>query len=119
MNESTIQRKHRFMVQDMAKKPEDIKINDLGKVVMHAALGIAGESGEVVDVVKKAVINGRPLNRIEVMKEMGDLEFYLALLRDALDIDREIVLEMNIDKLRERYPDGYSDQASRERRDVG
>ena len=106
------------MILDLTKPATDIKLSHLDTHLMHAALGIAGEGGEVVDLIKKSVINGKPLNRNEVMKELGDLEFYLALLRDALDIDREVVLQMNIEKLRERYAGGYSDQASADRVDV-
>ena len=118
MNESSIERKHRYMVLDLAKPVDEINPSTLDTHMMHAALGIAGEGGEVVDLIKKSVINGKPMDVNEMMKELGDLEWYLSLLRSVLGIDREVVLQMNIDKLRERYTDGYSDEASAKRVDV-
>jgi NTP pyrophosphatase (non-canonical NTP hydrolase) len=106
------------MVESLEKPATDINLTPTDTRLMHAALGIAGEAGEVVDLIKKSVINGRPMDVVELKKELGDLEFYLTLLRSACDIDREVVLEMNIMKLRDRYPDGYSDVASMNRVDV-
>jgi len=120
MNETSTERKHRFMVQDLTKPADAISqtLNSQSINVMHAALGIAGEGGEVVDLIKKSVINGKPLDPVALMKELGDLEFYLTLLRDTLGLDRDVILQMNINKLRERYGDGYSDAASAARVDV-
>jgi len=118
MNETSTERKHRMMVMDLAKPANEINMSHLDTHLMHAALGIAGEGGEVVDLIKKTTINGKPLDTIEMMKELGDLEWYLTLLRSVLGIDREVVLQMNIEKLRQRYKDGYSDEASVKRADV-
>ena len=118
MNETTTERKHRMMILDLTKPATDIKLSHLDTHLMHAALGIAGEGGEVVDLIKKSVINGKPLDITEMTKELGDLEFYIGLLRSVLQIDRDVVLQMNIEKLRQRYLDGYSDQASADRVDV-
>ena len=117
MNEKSIERKHRFMVADTAKAAAEIPMVEHDINLMHAALGIAGEAGEVVDVIKKSIINGQPLDTIELTKELGDLEWYLSLLRTTTGIDREVVLQMNVEKLRKRYPDGYSDQAAADRAD--
>lgn len=70
---------------------------------LHMCLGIAGEAGEVVDVVKKAIIYEKPIDIVDLMKEMGDLEFYLEGLRQSYGINREDVLELNIEKLSKRY----------------
>ena len=118
MNETSIERKHRMLALDLAKGGHDIQLKNFEKHIMHAALGIAGEGGEVVDLIKKTVINGKDLDLTELTKELGDLEWYLALLRSVTGIDREVVLQMNIEKLRERYKDGYSDEASAKRVDV-
>jgi NTP pyrophosphatase (non-canonical NTP hydrolase) len=85
---------------------------------MHAALGIAGEGGEIIDLVKKVAINGKAMNRGHLIEELGDLEFYLQLLRTSLGIDRQEVLQVNLDKLATRYPAGYSDQAAAARVDL-
>ena len=123
MNESSTARKHRMLVADLAKKPQDINLTHAQKDLMHAALGIAGEAGEVVDLIKKHIIytgpsaSGPPLNVVHLTEELGDLEFYLAMLRSACGIDREVVLQMNINKLRKRFPSGYDNQAAQDRAD--
>jgi len=120
MNETSTERKHRMLVMDLTKPAAEIDANLEGVDIdaMHAALGIAGEGGEVVDLVKKTVINGRMMDTNKLMEELGDLEFYLSLLRRTYDLDREVILQLNITKLRARYSDGYSDAASLARVDV-
>lgn len=84
----------------------------------HMALGIAGEAGELVDMIKKMVIYGKIIPMKEVIEEMGDLEFYLEGLRQTLCITREEVLEANINKLQKRYSSGsYSDNQANARAD--
>lgn len=85
--------------------------------LMHMAIGIAGESGELLDAIKKAVIYGKTLDRENAIEELGDLEFYMGGLRFALDIDRDEVIEHNIAKLEKRYATGYSDKAAQDRAD--
>ena len=82
------------------------------------ALGIGGEAGELVDLLKKHLMHNKPLDINAVIKEMGDLEFYLQGLRSALSISRDKVLEANIEKLETRYQEGYSDKASLARLDI-
>ena len=84
---------------------------------VHMAMGISGESGELLDAIKKAVIYRKPLDRANVVEELGDLEFYMEGLRQGLGITREEVLEANIVKLRKRYGDSYSDLAAQVRAD--
>jgi NTP pyrophosphatase (non-canonical NTP hydrolase) len=69
----------------------------------HMATGVAGEAGEVLDEVKKFIIYEKPEDRDKVIKEMGDLEFYLEGLRQGMGITREEVLQGNIEKLSKRY----------------
>lgn len=83
----------------------------------HMASCIPGEAGELFDAVKKMVIYNKPLDRNNVVEELGDLEFYLRGLRDALGITREETLEANIDKLVVRYGAQYSDAAAQARAD--
>ncbi len=124
MNEETAtQRKHRFMVQDLKKSPAEItgNLEDDAVDMIHAALGLAGEAGEVVDMIKKAVINGNPGPdfRVKLCLEIGDVMFYIQMLLMTQGVTLDEVLRANITKLRARYPEGYSDQASIDRRDVG
>ena len=69
---------------------------------LHMAVGISGESGELLDAVKKQAIYNRPIDRANVVKELGDLEFYMEGLRLGLNITREETLAGNIKSLAQR-----------------
>ena len=85
---------------------------------LHMAVGIAGEAGELLDAVKKAAIYRKPIDRANVVEELGDLEFYMEGLRQGLGITRQEVLDHNIAKLSKRYSSGtYSDKQAQERAD--
>lgn len=85
--------------------------------LLHAAIGIAGEAGELLDAVRKHVFNGQPLDRENVIEELGDLCFYLEAACQAIKMKRADIEELNMAKLFERYKDGYSDQQAQERKD--
>lgn len=86
--------------------------------LIHAIMGISGESGELLDAIKKHVIYKKALDRDNVVEELGDMEFYMEQLRQRLDISRQETIEHNIIKLSERYASlSYSDQAAQERAD--
>ena len=85
---------------------------------LHMAVGIAGESGELLDAVKKAAIYCKPIDRDNVIEELGDLEFYMEGLRQGLHITREECLENNISKLSKRYASGsFSNKEAQDRAD--
>lgn len=84
----------------------------------NAALGLCGESGEVADLVKKALFQGHELDREHLAKELGDVAWYLAVAADAIGYSLETVLLMNVCKLRRRYPNGFEAERSL-RREVG
>lgn len=82
--------------------------NDLGgrlDNIMHAAMGIAGEAGEVIDITKKVYAYGKPLLENDLVEEAGDLVWYLNLLFACLGVTWEEVFDLNIKKLEARYPD--------------
>ena len=79
------------------------------------SLGLAGEVGEVVELIKKHLGHGHELDKEKVEKELGDVLWYVATLADALDIDLGTVGDKNIEKLKKRYPEGFSHSASRNR----
>lgn len=81
----------------------------------NAALGLTGEAGEVAEHVKKHLFHATPLDRDAVAKELGDCLWYLAALASSLDIPLAEVADRNIEKLRRRYPDGFSAERSRNR----
>ena len=75
---------------------------------LHAAVGLAGEAGEVLDLFKKSVFTGKVLDRDDLVKELGDVEFYLQALRTVSGISRDEVLDANVVKLNNRHPEGFS-----------
>lgn len=84
----------------------------------HMALGVAGEAGELVDAVKKHTIYGKPLDRDNIIEELGDLAFYMQGLMTALNLDWHTVIQANGSKLSKRYPKGsYSNEAAIARED--
>lgn len=85
--------------------------------LLHAAIGIAGEAGELLDAVRKLFFEGQPLDRENVIEELGDLGFFIEAALQALDVDRAYIEAVNQSKLTERFKDGYSDQAAIERAD--
>lgn len=88
------------------------------ETALHAAVGVSGEAGELLDAVKKTWAYGKPLDRDNVIEELGDLEFYMEALRQALGITRDETLIQNQKKLGVRYASGvYSDQHAIERKD--
>ena len=85
--------------------------------IVHMAIGVSGEAGELLDAVKKHAIYQQPLDMENVVEELGDMEFYMQGLRESLGLTREEVLEANIRKLTERYGGSYSDEKARDRAD--
>lgn len=86
--------------------------------LLHMAVGIAGEAGELLDAIKKAAIYNKPIDLENVIEELGDLEFYMQGMRFALGINRSDTIEYNIEKLSKRYNSGsYSNQQAQDRAD--
>lgn len=85
--------------------------------LIHLAMGISGEAGELLDAIKKHVIYNKPLDRDNVVEELGDLEFYMAGLRNSINASRAEVIHGNQTKLEKRYPSKYSDKDAQERKD--
>ena len=83
---------------------------------VNGALGLCGESGEVADIVKKHLFHGHPLDTAHLVKELGDVAWYLAVTAYELGYDLESILQMNVDKLRQRYPDGFDPNRSMHRK---
>jgi NTP pyrophosphatase (non-canonical NTP hydrolase) len=111
---------HATMVATLVKSGAAILEQlDPAKVdAMHAAIGIAGEAGELLDGVKKHVIYNKPLDRENLIEELGDLEFYMEQLRQNIGVTREETLVANMKKLAVRYNGmRYSDQAAQDRAD--
>ena len=87
------------------------------EVLVNSVMGLNGEAGEVIDLVKKHLFHGHELNKEELIKELGDVAWYLAEAAYALDIDLETILVKNIEKLKKRYPEGFSVEDSINRKE--
>ena len=90
--------------------------------LLTAALGLTAESGEFTEVVKKILLQGKPYNEDNVFhmkRELGDICWYLAQACMALDTTFDEIIEMNVDKLKARYPGGEFDVHKSENRREG
>ena len=90
--------------------------------LLTAALGLTAESGEFTEVVKKIILQGKPYNEENVFhmkRELGDICWYIAQACMALDTTFDEIIEMNVDKLKARYPGGEFDVHKSENRKVG
>lgn len=85
-------------------------------VLINSVMGLCGESGEVIDLVKKHLAQGHDLDKEKMARELGDVAWYLAEAATALGISLEEVLKGNIDKLKKRYPEGFDSEKSINRR---
>ena len=82
------------------------------ETLINGVMGLCGESGEVIDLVKKHLHQGHPLDKEKLIKELGDIAWYLAEVAYVLDTDLDTVLEQNIAKIKARYPDGFDTEKS-------
>ena len=80
--------------------------------LLNGALGLTGEAGEVADMIKKHIFHGHNLDKEDLVKEIGDVCWYVALLTTAIGEDLESIMSKNIEKLKTRYPEGFSAEAS-------
>ena len=85
------------------------------ELLLNSALGLCGESGEVADLLKKYHFQGHNLDLNHIAKELGDIAWYLAVGAYAIGYDLETILQMNVDKLKARYPNGFSTDRSLDR----
>ena len=82
------------------------------ETLINGVMGLCGESGEVIDLVKKHLHQGHQLNTNDLIKELGDVAWYLAEIAYAIDIDLETIFTLNIEKLKKRFPNGFEIEKS-------
>lgn len=83
--------------------------------LLHASMGLVTEAGEFQDMLKKHVFYGKPLDKINLKEEIGDLLWYCAIALEALDTDFQAVMQTNIDKLKARYPEKFTEEKAENR----
>lgn len=97
--------------QELAMKTLNPNLNKK-EVLINSVMGLCGESGEVIDLVKKHLAQGHPLDVNKMIEELGDVAWYLAEAATALNVSLDEILNKNIEKLSNRYPDGFNENNS-------
>ena len=97
--------------QELAMRTLNQKL-DKKDVLINGVMGLCGEAGEAIDIVKKYLAQGHKLDKEKLIKELGDVAWYLAETAYALDTDLETVFNLNIEKLKRRYPEGFEKEKS-------
>ena len=80
---------------------------DKKDILINSVMGLCGESGEAIDIVKKWLAQGHDLDKDHLAKELGDIAWYLAEAATAIDLSLEDILQANLDKLKKRYQQGF------------
>lgn len=91
--------------------------NNVDDLLINGAMGLCGEAGEFIDLIKKWQFQGHALDAEHLIKELGDVAWYMAIAATGIGVTLEHVLQRNIEKLRERYPDGFDPEHSLHRRE--
>ncbi len=86
-------------------------------LLLEGTMGLAGEAGECLDIMKKYLFQGHKIDKEHLVKELGDVSWYLAVTAYVLGYDLEKVFRLNVDKLRKRYPDGFASERSTNRKE--
>lgn len=94
--------------------PKDLTWDDL---LLNGLMGLNGEAGEAIDILKKSLFQGHSLDMEHMAKELGDVAWYLAVSAEAIGYSLEDILKMNINKLRARYPEGFDTELSQHRKE--
>lgn len=102
--------------QELAMKTLNPNLNKK-EILINSVMGLCGEAGEVIDIVKKNLYQGHPFDREAFIEELGDITWYLAEAATAIDISLEEVFERNIEKLNKRFPKGFNKENSIIRKD--
>lgn len=89
--------------QELAMRTAPINLTH-EEQLLNGCMGMCGEAGEAIDLLKKFMFQGHDIDRVHLAKELGDVMWYVALAAHAMDYSLDEIMELNIDKLRKRYP---------------
>lgn len=93
--------------------PVQERMQNVGLIrLIHGAIGLCTETGEIQDALKKHYFYGKPLDRVNLAEELGDVMWYIAILCDELGVSLESVMEKNIAKLKARYGEKFTEAAA-------
>ena len=85
-------------------------------LLLNGVMGLNGEAGECIDMVKKHLFQGHELDKEHMAKELGDCMWYLAVASQGIGYDLDIIAKMNVEKLKKRYPEGFDSEKSKNRK---
>jgi NTP pyrophosphatase (non-canonical NTP hydrolase) len=97
--------------QEFASRTLNPNLNIQDRII-EACFGITGESGELIDHVKKHLFHKHEINKTYIEKEIGDILWYISSLASVLNLSFQDIAEININKLYKRYPTGFSEERS-------
>lgn len=86
---------------------DKVSVKDIGGI-LNACLGLSGEVGETVDMIKKWIFHESKLDEVHLKKEIGDVMWYVACMCYSFGFDIDEIMQMNIDKHLKRYPNGFN-----------
>ena len=99
--------------QNVVRKEDTIDIGG----VLNGCLGLSGESGEALDMIKKFVFHEKELDEEHLKKELGDVMWYVAMICESVGFDLDDVMQTNVDKLKARYPEGFDTYLANHRKE--
>ncbi len=114
MNASEYQK---LAARTLIEKPY-FRLSDRETMILWNAIGLAGEAGEVNEDVKKGILHRHGLDEQRLAKELGDCMWYIAALCTIIGVDMGDIMQDNIDKLKKRYPEGFTSEDSQKRIDT-
>jgi len=85
--------------------------------LLMGCLGLAGESGELLDLIKKMIFHGKGIDEEHAKKELGDVMWYIAMIAHSFGWSLDEIFQMNVDKLKARYPKGFDTELSNHRKE--
>ena len=100
---------NKYQMLAMTTRNKDMNQKDM---LINSVMGLNGEAGEVIDLVKKHLFHSHELDKDKLKYELGDVLWYLAEAAEALDMSLEDIAISNIDKLKKRYPEGFNTERS-------
>lgn len=93
-------------------RPFNVHPNPNTAAMLEGCLGLSGEVGEFVDLIKKWIFHNHELDTTEIVKELGDILWYISFICNSLGTDMDKIMLENICKLQDRYPDGFDTERS-------
>lgn len=97
--------------QKAALRTKNPELSDIQQL-QNGLMGLNGEAGEAIDILKKHLFQGHELDKEHIAKELGDCLWYISLAADALDYKLSDIMTANIEKLEARYPEGFDSELS-------